>query len=67
MFIMKTAKTILDKLKLKTIYKNRDIHIMPEDGKYDSCLIWLHDLGSEAKKFEHIFTKHKLLGVISNW
>ena len=33
-----------EKLKFKTIYKNRDIHIIPEDGKYDGCLVWLHGL-----------------------
>ena len=38
------VKSVLDKLKYITIRKGRDIHIIPESGKYDGTLVWLHGL-----------------------
>ena len=43
------VKKAVEKLKFKTIYKNRDIHIIPEDGKYDGCLVWMHGIGDSAE------------------
>ena len=31
----KRASSIIDKLKFKTIYKNKDIHLIPDTDKYD--------------------------------
>ena len=36
---VKKASSIIDKLKFRTIYKDKDIHLIPETDKYDGCLI----------------------------
>ena len=42
----KRASSIIDKIKLVATYtSNNHITITPENGKYDSCFIWLHDVG----------------------
>ena len=48
-------RTIIDKLK--------NITIIPESGKYDSVLIWLHGVGDTAEGYMPVFHDHKLLGV----
>ena len=58
------VKKVVEKLKFKTIYKNRDIHIIPEDGKYDGCYIWLHNLGDTAEAWMPLFREKELLGVL---
>ena len=59
----KRASSIIDKLKFKTIYKNKDIHLIPETDKYDGCLIWLHVLLDNAEDYISIFEEKRLLGV----
>ena len=56
------VKKVVEKLKFKTIYKNRDIHIIPEDGKYDGCLVWLHGLTGENHSFMKKFHDEGVLG-----
>ena len=60
---VKKASSIIDKLKYKTIYKNKDIHIIPDTDKYDGCLIWLHGLLDHAEDYIEIFEERKILGV----
>ena len=59
----KRASSIIDKLKFKTIYKNKDIHLIPDTDKYDGCLIWLHGLLDSAETYLPKFRDEKLLGV----
>ena len=58
---MRRMKKIVKKL--KTNYVKSDIYITPEDGKYDSCLIWMHGLGDSADGFYSTFYENRLLGV----
>ena len=52
---VKKASSIIDKLKFKTIYKNKDIHLIPDTDKYDGCLIWLHGLLDRPESYLEIF------------
>ncbi len=53
----KRASSIIDKLKFKTIYKNKDIHLIPDTDKYDGCLIWLHSIYENNEIYYDIFHK----------
>ena len=60
---VKKASSIIDKLKFRTIYKNKDIHLIPETDKYDGVLIWLHGIQMDVNTFYPVFHGEKLLGV----
>ena len=60
---VKKASSIIDKLKFRTIYKDKDIHLIPESGKPDGTLIWLHGLGDTAEEFLEMFRERASLGV----
>ena len=49
--------------KYKSIFNKGNITILPENGIYDSVLIWLHGVGGSPKIYHPIFRDHRLLGV----
>ena len=52
------------KVKMKHEKYGDMIIVLPEDGKFDSTLIWLHGIGDYASSYLVVFYEYGILGVI---
>ena len=50
--IMSRGPSIINRIRLKTVFKNEDIHLIPKTTKkLDGCLIWLHGMLESAETY----------------
>ena len=49
---MSRGPSIINRIRLKTVFKNDDIHLIPKTTKkLDGCLIWLHGMLESAETY----------------